>query len=70
MAKYITTRKFVGKVVLPEGSVIELTDAQAQHPLYRNRVRKHDGEVQLEVATPEASVPRRGRPPKDTEATE
>lgn len=39
---YVLTRAIRGAKVSEEGTAIELTDAQAQHPLYRNRVRLAD----------------------------
>lgn len=39
---YILTRAIRGAELQPAGAAIELTDAQAQHPLYRNRIRKAD----------------------------
>ena len=55
-SKYITTRKIIGVKVIPIGSVLELTEEQANHPLYRTRVRKADSTVQLEAASPAAST--------------
>ena len=62
MAKYILTAKVTGKTVLMPGTPVELSEKQAEHPLWKNRVRKADGEAKLEVATPEA--PKRGRQAK------
>ena len=62
MSKYILTAKVTGKTVLMPGTPVDLSDSQAAHPFWKGRVRKADGEVKLEVATPEA--PKRGRPAK------
>jgi len=52
MAKYIALRKIHGKRAVEVGEVIELTESQAKHPLYQGRVRRHDGDVNLDPATP------------------
>lgn len=71
MAKYVLTTGMNGK---PVGSEIELTEEQAQHPLYRMRVAKveESAKVELVVATPSAKegeeAKKRGRKPKDQEA--
>lgn len=51
-------RKFIvtGRLGVAVGSVVELTDAQAKHPLYRNRVRPADVIAELEVATPKGKA--------------
>lgn len=55
MAKYVLTTGMNGK---PVGSEIELTEEQAQHPLYRMRVAKVEepAKVELVVATPKVEV--------------
>lgn len=70
MPKYVLTVGMVGK---PVGSEIELTEEQAQHPLYRMRVAKveESAKVELVVATPSAQAEepkKRGRKAKDQEA--
>lgn len=68
MGKYVLTVGMNGK---PAGTEIELTEEQAQHPLYRMRVKKLEGSgnVELVVATPsDGEEPKkRGRKPKDAE---
>lgn len=39
---YILTKRIVGKENKEPGTVVKLTNAQAQHPFYRNRVRPQD----------------------------
>lgn len=39
---YVTLCRFLGGGTVEAGSPIELTPAQAAHPLYRNRVRLRD----------------------------
>ena len=50
MAKYVLTRPIIGKEKQPVGTEVELTKAQAESPLYRNRVRIKDGQVELTPA--------------------
>lgn len=59
MAKYILIVPMGGKAA---GEELELTEDQAQHPLYRYRVRKKAEDAQLVVATPKPEkAPRKSK---------
>lgn len=48
--KFVTLRQLTGKTIVPVGSILELTEAQAMHPLYKNRIRPMDAAPEITPA--------------------